>query len=59
MNNEATLALQDIDDEVFWKSINFLLSTFFPALKALQYCVSSTLTMDKIYHLEKRARDAI
>ncbi len=59
MNSKVTLALQDIEDEVFWNAIYFLLRVFFPALKALQYCVSSTLTMNKIYHLDKQAGDAI
>ncbi len=53
------LAIQDIEDEVFWKAIYILLRTVFPALKALRYCDSNIPTMDKLFHLVKRAEDAI
>ncbi len=59
INSKVTLAVQEIEDEVFWKAIYVLLHKVFPALKALHYCDSNTPSMDKIHHLAKRAEDAI
>ncbi len=53
------LAIQDIKDKVFWKGIYILLSAVFPALEAIFYCDSNVPVMDKIFHLVKRAEDAI
>ncbi len=39
------LAVEDIEDEVFWRAIFCL----FPALKASQFCYSSHPAMDKIF----------
>ncbi len=58
VNNKVLLTIQDIENEVFWKAIHILLQAVFPALKALCYCDSNVPTMDKIYHLVKRAGDA-
>ncbi len=48
-NARVVLAVEDIEDEVFWKSIFCLLRTVFPALKALRYCNSNVPAMDKIF----------
>ncbi len=44
---------------MFWKDIYVLLHAVFPVLKALLYCDPNTPSMVKIYHLAKRAEDAI
>ncbi len=58
-NARVVLAVEDIEDEVFWKSIFCLLRAVFPALKALRYCDSNVPAMDKIFFLVKRADVAI
>ncbi len=58
-NARVVLAVEDIEDEVFWKSIFCLLRAVFPALKALRYCDSNVPAMDKIFLLVKRADVAI
>ncbi len=45
------LAVEDIEDDVFWRAIFCLLRAVFPALKALQFCNSNHPAMDKIYIL--------
>ncbi len=57
-NDQVAAAIQDIEDEVFWKAIYCLLHAVFPALKALQYCDSNISAMDKIYFLVKQAGEA-
>ncbi len=54
VNNKVML-----EDEVFLKAIYVLLQEVFPALKAQRYCDSNVPAMDKIFHLVKRADDAI
>ena len=58
-NVRDVLAVEDIEDEVFWKSIFCLLRAVFPARKALSYCDSYVPAMDKIFFLVKRADVAI
>ncbi len=58
-NAQVVLALEDIEDEVFWKGIFCLLRAVFLALKDLRYCDSYVPVMDKIYFLAKRADAAI
>lgn len=58
-NARVVLAVEDIENEVFWKSIFCLLRSVFPALKALRYCDSNVPSMDKIYYLVKRADGAL
>lgn len=58
-NDRVAAAINDIEDEVFWKAIYCLLRAVFPALKALRYCDSNIPAMDKIYFLVKRADDAL
>ncbi len=50
-------AVIDIEDEVFWNAIYCPLCDVFPALKALRYCDSNILAMDKICFLMKQADD--
>ena len=45
------LAVEDIEDDVFWRAIFCLLRAVFPALKALRFCDSNHPAMDKIYFL--------
>ncbi len=58
-NDRVAAAIADIEDDVFWKAIYFLLRAVFPALKALRYCDSNIPAMDKIYFLVKQADDAL
>ncbi len=50
-NARVVLAVEDIEDDVFWRAIFCLLRAVFPALKALQFCDSNHPAMDKIYFL--------
>ena len=59
MNSKVTLAVQDIEDEVFWKAIYVLLWAVYPALKALRFCNSNIPAMDKIYYLTRKAEETI
>ncbi len=52
-------AINDIEDEVIWKAIYFLLCAVFPALKVLRYCDSNIPAMDKIYFLVKQVDEAL
>ncbi len=58
-NDHVAAAVNDIEDEVFWKAIYCLLCAVFPALKALRYCNSNIPAMDKIYFLVKQADEAL
>ncbi len=55
----VVLAVEDIEDEVFWKGIFCLLRAVFPALKALRYCDSNIPAIDKIFFLVTRVDRAI
>jgi hypothetical protein len=59
LTNSAKGAVQDINDENFWKCMYILLCAVFPALRALRYCDSNTPCMDKIYYLSHRTMVAI
>ncbi len=48
-NDCVAAAVNDIEDEVFWKEIYCLLLSIFSALKALRYCDSNIPAMDKIF----------
>ncbi len=37
-NVQVVLAVEDVEDEVFWRAVFFLLRTVFPVLRALQFC---------------------
>ncbi len=50
-NARVVLTVEDIEDEVFWKSIFCSLKAVIPALKALRYCDSNVPAMDKIFFL--------
>ncbi len=45
------LAIEDIEDDVFWRAMFCLLRAVFSALKALQFCNSNHPAMEKIYFL--------
>ena len=59
LNEQAKLAVKDIEDKTFWKAIYTILCAVFPALHALRFCDSNTPAMDKIYHLCFRTTNAI
>jgi hypothetical protein len=59
LTNSAKGAVQDINDENFWKCMYILLRAVFHALRALRYCNSNTPCMDKIYYLSHRTTVAI
>jgi hypothetical protein len=60
LTNSAKGAVQDINEENFWKFMYILLCAVFPALRALWYCNSNTPScMDKIYYLSHRTTVAI
>ncbi len=45
-NGQVAAAVNNIEDEVFWKAIYCLLCAVFPALKALRYCNSNAPAME-------------
>ncbi len=57
-NARNVLAVEDIEDEIFWNSIFCLLRAVFPSMKALRYCDSKVPAMDNFF-LVKRADVAI
>ncbi len=57
-NDCVAASIKEID-EVFWKAIYCLLCAVFPALKALKYCNSKILAMDKIFFQVKRVDEAL
>ncbi len=59
LTKSAKGAVQDINDDNFWKCMHILLRAVFPALRALWYCDSNTPCMDKIYYLSHRTTVAI
>jgi hypothetical protein len=59
LTNSAKGAVQDINDNNFWKCMYILLWGVFPALRALRYCNSNMPCMEKIYYLSHRTMVAI
>ncbi len=59
LTNSAKGAVQDLNDDNFWKCMYILLCAVFPALRALRYCNSNMPCMDKIYNLSHRTTVAI
>jgi hypothetical protein len=53
------VAVQDIEDNKFWKCLYILLCSVFPALRALRFCDASRLAMDKIFFLSHSTTQAI
>ena len=53
------MAVQDIEDNKFWKCLYILLCFVFPALRALRFCNASRPVMDKIFFLSHRTTQAI
>ncbi len=58
-DQQCQRAVQDINDDNFWKCMYILLRGVFPALSALRYCDSNTPCMDKIYYVSPRTMVAI
>ncbi len=59
LTNSAKGAVKDIKEDNFWKSMYILLCAVFPVLRALRYCDSNTLCIDKLFHLSHRTTVAI
>jgi hypothetical protein len=59
LTNSVKGAVQDINDDNFWKCMYILLHAVFPELRALWYCNSNTPCMDKIYCPSHRTTVAI
>ncbi len=53
------MAVQDIEDNKFWKCLYILLFSVFPALRALRFCNASRPVMDKIFFRSHRTTQAI
>jgi hypothetical protein len=53
------MAVQDIEDNKFWKCLYILLCFVFPALRALRFCNASRPVMDKIFFLSHRTTQVI
>jgi hypothetical protein len=53
------MAVQDIEDTKFWKCLYILLSSVFPALRALRFYDASRPVMDNIFFLSCRTTQAI
>ncbi len=53
------MAIQDIEDNKFWKCLYTLLCSVFSALRALHFCNASQPVMDKIFFLSHRTTQAI
>jgi hypothetical protein len=53
------MAVQDIEDNKFWKCLYILLHSVIPALRALRFCNASRPVMDKIFFLSHRTTHAI
>jgi hypothetical protein len=53
------MAVQDIEDNKFWKCLYILLRSIFPALRALHFCDARQPVMDKIFFLSHRTTQAI
>jgi hypothetical protein len=51
LNDSVRAAVQDINNNKFWKCIYFLLRAVFPVLRLLHYCDKSKPAMDKIFFL--------
>ncbi len=58
-NVKATLAVQEIESNQFWKAVCCLLRAVFPALRALRFCDANKPAMDKIYYLCDRVENAL
>ena len=53
------MAVLDIQEAKFWKSLIILLRSVFSALKLLRYCDANKPSMDKIFFLSHRMTQAI
>jgi hypothetical protein len=53
------MAVQDIEDNKFWKCLYILLHSVFSALRALCFCNASQPVMDKIFFLSHRTTQVI
>ena len=59
LNDTVASAVQDIEDNDFWKCLYVILRAVFPALRLLRYCDKSKPAMDKIYYLSYRTTQAL
>ncbi len=59
LNDSVRAAVQDINNDEFWKCIYLLLCAVFPALRLLCYCDKSKPAMDKIFFLSHRTTLAL
>ena len=59
LNKTVAMAVQDIENPVFWKCLYIILCAVFPALRLLRYCDKSKPAMDKIYYLSYRTTQAL
>jgi hypothetical protein len=59
LNDSVRAAVQDINDDKFWKCIYLLLRAVFPALSLLRYCNKSKPAMDKIFFLSHKTTLAL
>jgi hypothetical protein len=59
LNDSVMAAVQDINDDKFWKCIYLLIRAVFPALRLLCYCDKSKLAIDKIFFLSHRTTLAL
>ncbi len=59
LNDSVRAAVQDINNDKFWKCIYFFLRAVFPALRLFCYCDKSKPAMDKIFFLSHRTTLAL